>query len=471
MAIAIEGAAIVVTRSGVLTDQDILIENGRVVAINPAGESETPSESRMSVHRRDPGAGERDGSRSGTHPEEMRVIDGSRRAVVAGWKNAHTHAAMTLLRGYGDDMRLQPWLEERIWPAEGRLTPEDVYWGTRLATVEMIRSGTTFANDMYFHVPESRRAFVESGMRAAIGLAMFDFGDPDRRRREMAAVDALLEAYPPSLRSGSDSNGTISDPERVFFAIAPHSIYTCSAELLRWAAERAEEIGLPFHIHMSETQQEVADCVALHGMRPFEWLDSLGVLDRVGPRTLAAHGVWLDERERRIVADHGVTIAHNPASNMKLASGVLDWQGLREAGVPLMLAPDGVASNNNLDMFDEMKLAALLQKVSTGDPTRLGASEAVALAAGELGSAFRSFGVGGHIAVGEPADLALLDLDDPQMVPLHNVMSNIAYAANGSVVDTVIAGGEVLMEGRVIPGEQEVLREARRSAARLVRLD
>lgn len=466
MAIRIENAAVVITRDGVLTDQDVLIENGRVAAIRPAGESAPPSESRKGAHRRDPGAGERDGSprgdgpRSGTHPEEVRVIDGSRRAVVAGWKNAHTHAAMTLLRGYGDDMRLQPWLEERIWPAEGRLTPEDIYWGTRLATVEMIRSGTTFANDMYFHVPESRRAFVESGMRAAIGLAMFDFGDPDRRRREIAAVDALLEAYPPSFPS-----------DRIFFAIAPHSIYTCSAELLRWAAERAEETGLPFHIHMSETQQEVADCVALHGMRPFEWLDSLGVLDRVGPRTLAAHGVWLDEKERRIIADHGVTIAHNPASNMKLASGVLDWQGLREAGIPLMLAPDGVASNNNLDMFDEMKLAALLQKVTTGDPTRLDASEAVALAAGELGAAFRDFGVGGHVAAGAPADLALLDLDHPQMVPLHNVMSNIAYAANGSVVDTVIVNGEVLMEGGVVPGEQEVIREARRAAARLVRHD
>jgi 5-methylthioadenosine/S-adenosylhomocysteine deaminase len=448
MTITIEGAAIVVTRNGVLTDQDMLIENGRVTAIGPAGESTGASP-------------------DGSHDDPPRVIDGSRRAVVAGWKNAHTHAAMTLLRGYGDDMRLQPWLETRIWPAEARLTPEDIYWGTRLATVEMIRSGTTFANDMYFHVPESRRAFIESGMRGAIGLAMFDFGDADRRRREMAAVDALLEEFPPSSQSGRDPG--LADAERVFFAIAPHSIYTCSAELLRWAAERAAETGLPFHIHMSETEQEVADCVSLHGMRPFEWLDSLGVLDRVGPRTLAAHGVWLDESERRIAADHGVTIAHNPGSNMKLASGVLDWQALREAGVPLMLAPDGVASNNNLDMFDEMKLAALLQKVSTGDPTRLDADEAVALAAGEFGTAFRAFGIGGHIAVGEPADLALLDLDHPQMVPLHNVMSNIAYAANGSVVDTVIVGGEVLMEGRIVPGEQEVVREARHCAARLVR--
>jgi 5-methylthioadenosine/S-adenosylhomocysteine deaminase len=328
MAIAIEDAAIVVTRNGILTDQDVLIENGRVVAITPVGEQD-----RHPSRNGDSRVPEREGSRDErVSRDSLRVIDGTRRVVVAGWKNAHTHAAMTLLRGYGDDMRLQPWLEERIWPAEARLTPEDVYWGTRLATIEMIRSGTTFANDMYFHVPESRRAFQESGMRGAIGLAMFDFGDTDRRRREMAAVDALLEKHPPSPAAGRDAGSTAAEPDRVFFAIAPHSIYTCSGELLQWAAGRAAETGLPFHIHMSETEREVADCVQLHGMRPFEWLDSLGVLDRVGPRTLAAHGVWLDATERRIAADHGVTIAHNPGSNMKLASGVLDWARVAGGG-------------------------------------------------------------------------------------------------------------------------------------------
>lgn len=429
MSIVIENAARVITATGVLTDQDIQIEGDRISAIRPHGKA--------------------------PEADAPRVIDGRRRAVVAGWKNAHTHAAMTLLRGYGDDMRLQPWLQERIWPAEAALTGEQVYWGTRLAAIEMIKSGTTFANDMYFFPEEVRRAFEDSGMRAAVGLAMFDFGDPDTRRRVQEQVQTSLQG--PWRTPGS----------RVFPVIAPHSMYTCSGELLQWAAERAAERELVFHIHMNETEQEVTDSLEAHGMRPFAWLDELGVVDQIGSRGVAAHGIWLDETEREIAARHGITIAHNPASNMKLASGVLDWQALRQAGIPLMLAPDGVASNNNLDMFDEMKLAALLQKVHTGDPTRLSATEAVALAAGEYSRAFEAFGVTGHIVEGGVADLSLVDLDHPQMVPLHHIESNLTYAANGSVVDTVIINGEIVMAGRVIPGEAEVLEEARRCAAEL----
>ncbi|MFW5695460.1 MAG: amidohydrolase [Alkalispirochaeta sp.] len=436
MSIFIENAAYVLTRSGVLTNQDIRIDGERITTIRPHGEGTV--------------AGEMPGEAAAP-----RVINGRRRAVVAGWKNAHTHAAMTLLRGYGDDMRLQPWLQERIWPAEAALTGEQVYWGTRLAALEMIKSGTTFANDMYFFPEEVRRAFEDSGMRAAVGLALFDFGNPEMRRTVQEQVTGVLH--------GSwDSPGG-----RVFPVIAPHSIYTCSGELLQWAADRAAERGLVFHIHMNETEQEVADCMEAHGSRPFAWLDELGVVDIVGARAVAAHGIWLDGAEREIAARHGMTIAHNPASNMKLASGVLDWQALRSAGIPLMLAPDGVASNNNLDMFDEMKLAALLQKVHTGDPTRLNADEAVALAAGEYSRAFAEFSIAGHLAEGAPADISIIDLDHPQMVPVHHVESNIAYAANGSVVDTVIIAGEVVMEGRVIPGEAEVLEEARRCAADL----
>lgn len=435
MSILIENAARVITATGVLTDQDIYLEGDRITAIRP--------------HGKPPGAD------AAPEADGLRVIDGRRRAVVAGWKNAHTHAAMTLLRGYGDDMRLQPWLQERIWPAEAALTGEQVYWGTRLAAIEMIKSGTTFANDMYFFPDEVRRAFEDSGMRAAVGLAMFDFGDPDARHRTQEQVARGLQ-------------GAWSNPgSRVFPVIAPHSIYTCSGELLQWAAARAAEHNLVFHIHMNETEQEVADSLTAHGRRPFAWLDELGVVDRIGSRAVAAHGIWLDEGEREIAARHGITIVHNPASNMKLASGVLDWQALRQAGIPLMLAPDGVASNNNLDMFDEMKLAALLQKVHTGDPTRLSAAEAVALAAGEYSRAFETFGVTGHIAEGGLADLSLVDLDHPQMVPLHHIESNLTYAANGSVVDTVIINGEIVMEGRVIPGEAEVLEEARRCAAEL----
>ncbi len=449
MSILIENAAVVITAAEVLTDQDITIEGDRITAIRPHGDQHRAAPTQPSGRPSPPEL------TSAAGREPPRVINGRRRAVVAGWKNAHTHAAMTLLRGYGDDMRLLPWLQHRIWPAEAALTGEQVYWGTRLAALEMIKSGTTFANDMYFFPEEVSRAFEDSGMRAGVGLAMFDFSDPDTRRRQQERVDAIL-------------HGASTEPgARVFPVIAPHSIYTCSGELLQWAADRAAQRNLVFHIHMNETEQEVADSLTAHGVRPFAWLDKLGVVDQVRDRVVAAHGIWLDDAEREIAARHGMTIAHNPASNMKLASGVLNWQAFRAAGIPMMLAPDGVASNNNLDMFDEMKLAALLQKVHTGDPTRLNADEAVALAAGEYSATFADFGITGHLTEGGSADMIMMDLDHPQMVPVHNVKSNIAYAANGSVVDTVIIGGTVIMEGRVVPGEAEVLQEARRCAADL----
>ena len=428
MTTRIANAELVLTARGVIPHQDVVITDGIITAVEPAA---------------DPGDGET-------------LIDGRNRAVVTGWKNAHTHAAMTLFRGYGDDMRLQPWLADRIWPAEAALTGEDLYWGTRLAAVEMIKSGTTFANDMYFQFPQVWRAFADSGMRAAVGLALFDFGDPRRREAVQREVETLLSSLPQQ------------DHRRLQLTIAPHSIYTCSGELLQWAAKTAEDLGLVFHIHMAETQQEVTDCVEQHGCRPFQWLDELGVLQRVHNRAVAAHGIWMDGDERKLAAQAGVTIAHNPASNMKLASGTLDWQALRSAGVPLMLAPDGVASNNNLDMYDEMKLAALLQKHATGDPTRLPAAEVVALAAGEMSSVFAPAGVGGHLSVGSAADLQMLDLNHPQMTPVHNLESNLAYAANGSAVDTVLIDGEVVMEHRGVAGEEEVIREARRCAHALV---
>ncbi|MEX0742665.1 MAG: amidohydrolase family protein, partial [Phycisphaeraceae bacterium] len=330
MSIVIENAAWVITRSGVLTDQDIYVEGDRIVAIRPHGAVAVRDGARPGETA--PGsAGATSGERAQRAEGPTRVINGRRRAVVAGWKNAHTHAAMTLLRGYGDDMRLQPWLQERIWPAEAALTGDQIYWGTRLAALEMIKSGTTFANDMYFFTEEVHRAFEDSGMRAAVGLAMFDFGDSATRHQVQERVETVLQEEWGA--SGS----------RVFPVIAPHSMYTCSGELLQWAADRAAQRELVFHIHMNETEQEVTDSLDAHGMRPFAWLDELGVVDRVGSRAVAAHGIWLDEAEREIAARHGITIAHNPASNMKLASGVLDWHALRAAGIPLMLAPDGVA--------------------------------------------------------------------------------------------------------------------------------
>lgn len=390
-------------------------------------------------------------------------VDGAGCLAIPAFKNGHTHAAMTLLRGYGDDMPLHRWLQECIWPAEAQLTEEDIYWGTRLAAIEMIRSGTTFANDMYFQPPAVIRAFHDSGIRAAVGLAMFDFFDSHRRTAMQHEVETTLSRFLPGLSSHTNQHA-----RRVFLTIAPHSIYTCSDELLQWAAARAGETGLVMHIHMAETRREVDDCIARTGTTPILWLDRLGVLEKTASRMVAAHSVWISDAEHRLIQQTGLTVAHNPASNMKLASGAFPYQHFSRNGVPMMLAPDGVASNNSLDMFDEMKLAALLQKHHTGDPTVLPAEEILAMATGSRSTVFAPWGVGGALQPGEPADVVLIDLDNPRMVPLHNPASNLVYAAGESAVKTVLCGGAVVMGDGIIPGEDEVVREARRCAEQLV---
>ncbi|POR02012.1 hypothetical protein AU468_07090 [Alkalispirochaeta sphaeroplastigenens] len=433
---------VLVTPRGTLTNQDLWISRGSITAILPQGSSPpTP-----------PPAGSR----------PPRSLDCRGKGAIPGFKNGHTHAAMTLLRGYGDDMPLQTWLQERIWPAEAHMTPEDIYWGTRLAALEMIKSGTTFANDMYFHPAQAARAFHDAGLRAGLGLALFDFDDPRRQEQVRERLLQNLETIWPGRKETPPA-----EPELVFPVIAPHSVYTCSNELLQWCARQATEHQLLYHIHMNETRREVEDCLSLRGARPLIHLQNLGVLEAMEHRVVAAHMVWLDSSELESATRWGVTAVHNPASNMKLASGCFPWQDYARRGTPLMLATDGTASNNNLDMFDEMKLAALLQKHHFQDATRLPAGEILAIATGARSNVFEPWGVGGALTEGAPADIALIDLDHPRMVPLHNLESNLVYSASGSVVDTVICNGRVLMEDRQVPGEAEVLREARRCSQSL----
>jgi 5-methylthioadenosine/S-adenosylhomocysteine deaminase len=328
----------------------------------------------------------------------------------------------------------------------------------------MIKSGTTFANDMYFHADEIVRAFDDSGMRAAVGLALFDFDDPDRRVTEQRTAESLLARLEHAIPRQGDTAGT----PRVFLTVSPHAIYTCSAELLTWASDLAAERALAYHIHMSETTDEVEETRRRTGSSPFGYLESLGVFEKNEGRVLAAHGVWVDDDDLEIARKRGVTVAHNPASNMKLASGALPYAAYRRHEVPMMLAPDGVASNNSLDMFDEMKLAALLQKHATGDATSLPASEILSIAWGGRGRAFSTFGVSGELVPGAPADIAILDLDHPRIVPIHRLESNLVYAAAGSVVDTVICDGEIVMRNRRVRDEEIVIREARRCASALI---
>ncbi len=363
--------------------------------------------------------------------------------------NAHTHAAMTLFRGFGDDMPLMEWLRTKIWPAEGKLEPEDVYWGTRLACVEMIRSGTTRFLDMYWHGTEVARAVVDSGMRAVVSTVLIDGLDAARgegmRAEALESLDRIAEAG-----------------DRVVPSLGPHALYTVSAESLAWIAEIGAEREIPIQIHMSETEQEVEDCLRAQGVRPARYLDDLGFL---GPRTVLAHGVWVDEGELELIAERGATLVANPAANMKLAvGGVLPYPEADRAGVSLGLGTDGVSSNSNLDMFEEVKLFALTQKHRSGDPSVLPAPEALAIARGQ-----RSPVLGGApLRVGSPADFLLLQISDPEL-SAGDLDGDLVYAAGGAVVDLTVVAGEVLMRDRVVAGQAEAVAEVRSRAERLTR--
>ena len=381
------------------------------------------------------------------------IIDASDRIALPGLVNTHTHAAMTLMRGYADDMHLQDWLTQKIWPLEAHLTGEDVYIGTKLACMEMIRSGTIAFNDMYFFMQDAARAVDECGMKAQLSYGFIDFGDEEKREKEIKATEDLVSG----IRS-------MNNP-RIKAAVGPHSPYTVSKEGLSWCAHYSREEDIGLHIHLEETEKEVIDCVEQNGVRPASLLDSCGCLT---PHTVAAHCCWLNREECNLLAERGVHVSHNPASNMKLAvNRAMPYHWLREAGASVTLGTDGCSSNNNLDLFEEMKIAALLQKFSWNSDTLLPAGEALSMAT-SAGAEALGFG-SGQIEVGAPADIILLNQRTPCMTPLYNPVSNVVYACNGSAVETVFCNGRALMAENEIPGEEEVLTKAAATAADLVK--
>ena len=361
---------------------------------------------------------------------DFRLINGGGLAILPPFYNTHTHAAMSLLRGYADDMPLKTWLEDHIWPREDKLTPEDIYEGTRMAIREMIRTGSVFMNNMYFDIDEEIRAIEETGIRACVGVT---FMDNHSKAQRDSKVDFI--------RSWK---GTPSG--RVQIAAAPHAIYTVSEDVLRSVRTIATENNIPIHIHLSETESEVADCIKLHGKTPVKYLDDMGFL---GPDVICAHLVHLTDEDIRIIVDRGVVAAHCPCSNMKLSSGIAPMQKLSEAGCRITLGTDGSASNNNLDMREEMKFAALLAK-SVGEPTDAPATEVLKWA---TVNGAQTFGIdAGEIKVGKLADAILVDTENYKMQPCTNLISNWVYSADSSCIDTVICDGRVLMCG----GELEV---------------
>jgi 5-methylthioadenosine/S-adenosylhomocysteine deaminase len=365
---------------------------------------------------------------------------------IPGLVNGHTHAAMTLFRGYADDLPLMEWLERHIWPAEARLGEEDVYWGTRLACLEMIRSGTVAFWDMYWHPAATARAVRDAGLRAVIAAPLIDGGDPAGTAKLREDAERSLEEL--AAEAAEPGGGRISP------ALAPHAIYSVSADSLRWIAETASERELPVHIHLSETEEEVEDCVEAHGLRPAAYLDSLGLL---GPRTLLAHGVWLDRSELELIAERGATVVTNPIANLKLAVGrVFPYRDARQSGVAVGLGTDGAGSNNSLDLLADLKTFALLQKHEARDPAALPADEALAVAEGRHSPLLEP----------DPGDHLLVHADAPEL-SLGELEAGLVYSGSGGVVDTTVVDGRALMEGGVVPDAAEVVAKARAAAARL----
>lgn len=382
-----------------------------------------------------------------------KLIDGSGKAIVPAFYNTHCHAAMSILRGYGDDKPLFAWLREDIWPVEARLTPDDVYVASRLAILEMIKSGTVFFADMYFYGEETMRAVKEMGIRAAVSLVEMDMFDPEQTKSKMAATERFLAADNPC-------------PERIVKGLSCHAVYTVSSELLAFAARTAEENGLTMQIHLSETAGENAECLEKYGVTPTERLDSFGLLT---PRTTLAHAVHLNRRDVEIIGERGSFLSHNPVSNLKLNSGLFAFEDLyhRLPG-KVTIGTDGASSNNHLSMIESVKFASLAAKCQA-DSAVAGKAADVFRAATSNGAA--AFGLNaGEIREGAPADCLLVDLNNPFMVPAYNLVSDLVYAADSSSIADVICNGRLVMEDRRVEGEAEIVAEARKLAEKIINL-
>lgn len=382
------------------------------------------------------------------HHASDEVIDAAGALLLPGLVNGHTHAAMTLFRGYGDDLPLMEWLEEKIWPAEANLTRDDVYWGTRLAVAEMLRTGSVRMWDMYWHADGVAAAVVDGGMRATVSSVVIDGCDPTRgralRTEILDGLDAATGVHP-----------------RVTPSLGPHAVYTVSPETLTWIGEVSRDRGIPIQIHCSETAEEVENCRSAHGVSPVMLLDRCGALTE---RTVLAHVVFLDDADLECIAERGATVVTNPVSNLKLAvGGVFRAADVRAHQIGIGIGTDGASSNNALDLLADTKVFALIQKHGQGNPAAMPAAEAWATATGQLAPALGQRGV---VAVGEPADFVLVPAGITELGP-GDLVTNLVYAASGAVVDTVVVDGEVRVRHGRVDGEDEVRARAFAAARRV----
>ena len=383
-----------------------------------------------------------------------KIIDGTAHFAIPGFVNAHTHISMTLLRSYADDMKLMDWLEQMIWPIEAKLCSDDIYWGAMLAAVEMIRSGTTAFADMYGPDMERVAEVVEvSGLRGVLSRGLIGVApDSDKKLEENAA---LYENYHGAAQG------------RITVMFGPHALYTCPPDYLKKIAAKAQALGAEVHIHMSETVGEIENCLKEYGKRPFAHVASTGLFEN---GTLAAHCVHLDDEDIDIIKKYRIRVAHNPGSNMKLASGTAPVPRLLEEGICVALGTDGASSNNNLDMLDEVQLSALMHKVHTLDPLAVPALTAVKMGT-EYGAQALSLHDVGRLQAGDKADIVLFSMHGAAWTPCYNPVSLLAYAAKSSSVDTVMVDGKLLMENGALTtlDEEHILFEAQKVADRLTK--
>lgn len=380
---------------------------------------------------------------------DVPVFDGTHLFFMPGLINTHGHAAMSLLRGYGDDLALQIWLQEKMWPMEAKFTSSDVYWGTALSVLEMLKGGTTTFLDMYDHMDQVAKVTEESGIRASLMRGVIGLCSEDIQRHK------LNEA----IQFARDWNGKADG--RITTMISPHAPYTCPPDFIEKFVQAAFDLDLPMHTHMSETIAEVEQNVRDYGLRPVAHLEKLGVFSRP---SLVAHAVHLTDEEIDILARNNVAVSHNPGSNLKLASGVARVTDLLKAGVTVSLGTDGAASNNNLDMFEEMRLAALIHKGVSGDPTAVPAYEAL-----KMGTVYGAQSLFlqdvGTLAPGMKADFIALNTDQAHFLPHTDLISHAIYSASGKDVEHVwVDGKQIVKHGACLTMDEERIRREAQAA-------
>ena len=419
--ILIKNARYIITPGKVLENKNILIEDGKITSLTKSDSSD-------------------------------HIIDGEGMLVMPGLINAHTHAAMSLFRGYADDIPLQDWLNKKIFPAEAKLTSDDICYGTLLSCIEMIKSGTTAFVDMYMDIQAIVKAVQQTGMRACVSNGVADNFDPSSR-------DKCLKKAADSLKFVKGLNDS-----KIVPSLGPHALYNCSQNLLLDMKQMAEDNKVKLQIHLAETKQETKDIYKLYSLSPFEVMQRFRML---GSNYILSHCVWLTSENVMDLAKSGSYVVHNPVSNLKLGSGIAPVNDLMHAGANVCLGTDGAASNNSLDMFETMKIASLLHKGHTMNPLATPAQKI--LEAATINAA-GIFGINNKIEVGGVGDLVLIDIKKPHLTPMLNPVSDIVYSMKSSDVDTVIIDGKIVMKDKKIKGvnEEELYEKINKSVARLV---